>query len=867
MKNILKTILLLISLNLSATTRYIDDVAETGTGTFASPYNNTQWSTAMTATQPGDSLKIMPGEYYLTSYIEPVNSGTAGNEIVIGAYDNNNRPILHAPLSNNIIRSSNNSYYRWENIDMDGDYINGYNGLVDLRVGNDYFTFYNCKIYESHTDAVTIVQTNHTVFENCEIYYAVQHRPDGEGERDDAHGISFKSGNHLIVNNCNIHHCSGDCIQAGASLSFPAWDSMYITNSHLWFDYVNKVVNTLPANTCWCENGIDTKTPDSAAIADSPNPAWRAKLYIDNNLLHGFNGDFDWGTVVINMAVDATIKNTIVHDCSMAFSLVGPNVQAEIMEMSKGPIIKMINCVTYDTYYASLSPVTNVDSLRIWNCTFVNNLDTMKWPGHDITSPAYFHPRTSFTTNFDIKNSIFVGGDFNEAMKYIEGYETAVYEGSKYDFIDYDNHDYRLHRLSAAIDSGVPLDSTYADILGVTRIGDYDLGAYEYDATYPSPPYKATGHYPANNATGISIYDTLKWVTTDTSFIYFGTDATPDTSEYRTFTSDTFYVPTIHLDYNTLYYYRIDTWNDTLWTVGDVVSFTTRTQPTGDTVLIRSFLQNIRTGASSPWVNYATDNATFNNIVDSAGVASTIDMTIGDFTGSSNQTINKDNTCYFPDVVLNSYFSLAPETNIYIYYKEVTGEFYNFEFKGTSTATPLRQMDITHGGVTKTLVAASTNCMDAVIYTNIIPVNDSIGFLFNNANSFGYLNGIRIKEYFYDYEKFIINESPANGSTGRPLTQDITVSSLDSVFFYFGTDETPDTSEYKTKGVGLTYDPGTLEENTTYYWQAKVWNGTSWLEGDVWSFTTGGQVTGRYYRRNSINFTYRRDGINIIPRN
>jgi hypothetical protein len=47
----------------------------------------------------------------------------------------------------------------------------------------------------------------------------------------------------------------------------------------------------------------------------------------------------------------------------------------------------------------------------------------------------------------------------------------------------------------------------------------------------------------------------------------------------------------------------------------------------------------------------------------------------------------------------------------------------------------------------------------------------------------------------------------------------------------------------------FTFDPGTLELNTTYYWRVDAFDGAAWSTGDVWSFTTtrpGGGIVGEY---------------------
>ncbi|MHB9070163.1 MAG: DNRLRE domain-containing protein [Sedimentisphaerales bacterium] len=83
--------------------------------------------------------------------------------------------------------------------------------------------------------------------------------------------------------------------------------------------------------------------------------------------------------------------------------------------------------------------------------------------------------------------------------------------------------------------------------------------------------------------------------------------------------------------------------------------------------------------------------------------------------------------------------------------------------------------------------------------------------------------------------------SPANSATDVSLTPALSWtagSGTTSHNIYFGTDSTPDETEYKGNQAGMTYVPGTLVNNTTYYWRIdEVGNGGT-TTGTVWSFTT-----------------------------
>ncbi len=66
------------------------------------------------------------------------------------------------------------------------------------------------------------------------------------------------------------------------------------------------------------------------------------------------------------------------------------------------------------------------------------------------------------------------------------------------------------------------------------------------------------------------------------------------------------------------------------------------------------------------------------------------------------------------------------------------------------------------------------------------------------------------------------------GASATAVTSDV----------YFGTDSTPDASEFKGNQTATTFDPGPLSAGTTYYWRIDQVNAQGTTTGDVWSFTT-----------------------------
>ncbi len=106
------------------------------------------------------------------------------------------------------------------------------------------------------------------------------------------------------------------------------------------------------------------------------------------------------------------------------------------------------------------------------------------------------------------------------------------------------------------------------------------------------------------------------------------------------------------------------------------------------------------------------------------------------------------------------------------------------------------------------------------------------------------------------------NPSPADGATGVNTTVTLSWSAGSGAIshdVYFGTDPTPDSGEFQGNQTGTTFDPGTLANDTTYYWRIDEKNAVGTTTGVVWSFTTrpgagsGTGLQGDYY--DNIDFT------------
>lgn len=151
-------------------------------------------------------------------------------------------------------------------------------------------------------------------------------------------------------------------------------------------------------------------------------------------------------------------------------------------------------------------------------------------------------------------------------------------------------------------DSGLP---------GTTTNDDTDSWDTQRITVTLGMPAAASGPTPGNNSTNQIESVNLDWGTAARASsyrVYFGTDSTPDSSEYLGSTaSSAWNLP--NLAYNTRYYWRVDTVNSTGITTGPVWNFTTRPQPLPD---MAAELANAASGVFYPGESISVTHRTRN---------------------------------------------------------------------------------------------------------------------------------------------------------------------------------------------------------------------------------------------------------------
>ncbi len=423
--------------------------------------------------------------------------------------------------------------------------------------------------------------------------------------------------------------------------------------------------------------------------------------------------------------------------------------------------------------------------------------------------------------------------------------------------------------------SGVSVNHTYAVTgtypikLTVTDDGSPPLSHNKTVSLWmeETPPNAPGSPNPASGSTGRPFTQAISWAAAagaDSYDVYFGTDSTPDSSEFIGSQTGTSYDPPGDLAPLTTYYWQIVAKNTSTTPVSSPVwSFTTTgVPPTSapgapspasgglDVALSSAVSWSAANGATSYDVYFGTD--------------ATPDA--GEFAG------NQATTSYDPAG------DLLPET---VYYWQVvaknaygstSGPVWSFTTTGVPPSSVPSAPNPTNGSIDVALssavswnVAVGATSYDVYFGTDSTP--DAGEFVGNQSTTSFDPTGDLLPETVYYWQVVAKNAfgsnpgpvwsftttglppsapsgpSPSSGSSDVLLDAVLSwsaASGASSYDVYFGTDATPDSSELIGNQTTTTYDPpGNLQPGTVYYWQVVAKNTYGSTSGPVWSFTTG----------------------------
>lgn len=477
---------------------YVTSSSVNGDGSLANPFNTMQQ--AIDLAMPGDIVYVMPGDYAVTTRTHSSRHGTADQRICVMAYDPDDRPILSRAdgyggefflikhryfvldgFVMNGMYTSEDYFARYDNSDdPEGRREYAFRNLVAIphyggcspegsgdmsfNYDGDHAIVRNCDMGHNRVDVMRI-SADDVLVENCEIHHAL--RGDFE-HQEDAHGIGITHARHVTLRHLDIHHLSGDCIQADPDVEnrcqTQQWDKVSVEHSRLWTGPLVGEHAEFHDGENPGENGIDTKT-----FEDEQYRVLRPRMRVFNVEAFGWSPNgFISNRAVFNIKyrVDWFMDGILVHGNQFAFRIRGGYDN----EAQGSARVRMANVVAYDTIQAVARVERDIEQLEVYNSTFGDNaafflhVDCPADPCYD-------------TAGYKMQNTLFVAGAL-PADAEGDSSNLAV-EGSC--FVDGGDGDFRLTPGCAAIDAGVDVAAVANDVSGAARPpGAYDIGAWEW---------------------------------------------------------------------------------------------------------------------------------------------------------------------------------------------------------------------------------------------------------------------------------------------------------------------------------------------------------------------------------------------------
>ena len=435
----------------------------TGDGSMGAPYLTVQY--ALDLAIAGDTVVVGAGTYTAADYFEGFKfeaSGTSSAPIVLMAA---------VPRTATLQNYSASAYHAMR-IDRDWVVVDGfkmttmftgYRDIVRVQDAN-HVVIRNCEIYNFKYDGIDIETGTDITIQNCTIHHLLA---GSFSLQDDAHGVVAGNSSGIVIEDCAIYYCSGDCFQSDPDRE--AWDNVIIRRCDLW-------TGPLPADAALDDTLFRAgETPGENALDTKSGSAFpRAHVTVSDSRIHGFRN-----TPIVNAAgfnikenVHVTIDRCRVYDNDWAARLRGPATYLNAESAWR-------NNLVYRNTWGALRFEDDVENLELYHNTFWSNGNHTFY-----SSPA--------SGTFTCRNNLF---DARPAgAKPADGNKVAAAA----DLADVGANDYHAKSTAPFLDTVSLAGAVTADFerLGRSTDAGYDPGAYEYHAAAPSVTVRAPNQMP-----------------------------------------------------------------------------------------------------------------------------------------------------------------------------------------------------------------------------------------------------------------------------------------------------------------------------------------------------------------------------------
>lgn len=348
---------------------------------------------AAVLTQPGDSVYIMQGNYTITSTLNIVNSGKAGQFITYAALPGSSPKLV---CSGNLFNAVviNASYIKFEGIEMQGDNANltlvnatsAYNAAVAGGAANGTYNMNGINV--GPTSKTATVFPSHIEVRNCIVHDFP------------ALGIGAVSADYVTIERNRVYNNSWYTMYATSGISMVTpWDSdnsttgyRFVVRGNICYNNKTQVpwINTKALSD---GNGIII---DVNTITAGNGPAYKGRTLVENNVSFNNGGSgihaFSSGHVDI-------VNNTAYNN--------GQVVGYADIYASYANDCKVINNIAYAKNGGRTNNITNNTNVTYDYNVYYNSTNIVGMGAHDIIAdPQFINLSTNpAVANFQLKAS------------------------------------------------------------------------------------------------------------------------------------------------------------------------------------------------------------------------------------------------------------------------------------------------------------------------------------------------------------------------------------------------------------------------------------------------------------------------------
>jgi hypothetical protein len=296
----------------------------------------------------------------------------------------------------------------------------------------------------------------------------------------------------------NISANGGGAISNGFLTEAYIEGTLFNTNAGGWGGAIFNQNDTTAVTIVDCEFYSNNVNSTGGAIYSTG----KITTNISNSIFEGNQADFGAGIAVTEGGLDGGMLNVTNSIFNLNAAMQGAGINISDIDANITSCLFSTNIASDPGTGGGISTNTSDSSslvVNVTNSTFVLNFGILAagiaaWEGGDAANAVHNLQNNIFYNpgywNFAIEDGtpevVSLGGNFSsdDSMNDLLTHVKDI-SGEDNDplFVDEDDEDYHLSPASPCVNAGVNEGAPEFDLDGIARVGDVDMGAYEYDST------------------------------------------------------------------------------------------------------------------------------------------------------------------------------------------------------------------------------------------------------------------------------------------------------------------------------------------------------------------------------------------------